>query len=133
MRPSAVLLWGTVAALLLGLIAMHHAPSHGGHVGHRGVAASQVTTAGDMAGCDCPPDPASSPGGGSSSLELLLHLCQAVLGAGVALLVARLLLRVLRFLPGAPRRPSVTAARVARAPPPTPVPRRLAALCVLRI
>lgn len=135
-------LWGMLTVLLFGLVLMHHVPSHGGHDAELAavptVAADSGVTVieGRAADCPCPATDHDAalpgvplPGGGSA----LLHLCLAVLATLGGMLAAGLVLRGIishtgRDIGSAGRRVGVEYLR-----PPVPVPRRLAALCVLRL
>lgn len=128
MRPLASLLWGMVILVLLGLITMHHVPSHGDHSAGGPGAYSAAMTLDGSAPSDYP-----RPDGGSSALDELLAVCLAILAVGVTLLATWLAVRPWRLATNVTQRPWFAPTRTARAPPSTPVPRRLAALCVLRI
>lgn len=145
------------AMLLLGLVLMHHAPDDGRHgpvqnhgrhnhgALHHGApdhgallqaapmttaATGNLTTVAHIAAAE-PEANLPSPHGGQPTHGLadLLHLCLATLAAAVALGVSLLL--TMRRGPTAAPRP---ARRILdHLQPPPPVPRRLAALSVLRL
>ena len=135
-------LWGLLAALLFGLVLMHHVPSHGGHdpelaaVPTAAVGSGMAMTENHAAQCPCPAAGHDAPlpgGGGESGTTALLHLCLAVLAALGGMLAAGLMLRGFLSQTGgnagsAGRRIGLEYLR-----PPIPVSRRLAALCVLRL
>jgi hypothetical protein len=84
-RPVA-LRWAFLVALALGIVGMHHLAMPGGepqHAGHA-TAVAVASVAADPACCD------NMAGHG---MHDLLHLCLAVLGAAVGLLLSWLLLR----------------------------------------
>lgn len=133
-------LWGLLTVLLFGLVLMHHTPSHSAH--DAGVAsapaAADITSMSDSPASNCP-CPAtdhndSLPGGSSGpGSTALLHLCLAVLAALGSILTAGLALRgtiahIGRNIGLMGRWTGLEYLR-----PPVPVPRRLAALCVLRL
>lgn len=133
-------LWGVLTVLLFALVLMHHAPSHGGHdsglvsPSALGPVLAMVDQSG--AACPCPAVDHDAPlpgGSGESGSTTLLHLCVAVLAALVGTLAAGFLLR------GSSSRADGNAGSAGRRiglpelRPPIPVPRRLAALCVLRL
>ncbi|MFN2495107.1 MAG: hypothetical protein ABR608_04255 [Pseudonocardiaceae bacterium] len=125
MRPW---LWGLSAVLLLGLVLMHHAPGYQEHHDGPAVAHSVLVSSGsevaDPSGCPCPADTRSP------VVPDLLHLCLAVMVSAI-LLLAPLLLGLSPSPPaGAPGQWVRSALDFLRPPP--PVPRRLAALGVLR-
>ena len=134
-------LWGLLAVLLFGLVLMHHAPSHGGHDAEL---ASAPTAATDVAAmthspasdCPCPPSDHDSPlpsGPGGSRFTALLHLCLAVLVALGAMVAAGLLRRAVISHSGENLGSTRQRIGVEHLRSPVPVPRRLAALCVLRL
>ncbi|GAA0503552.1 hypothetical protein [Saccharopolyspora thermophila] len=114
---SEILRWGLLVALALCVVLMHHVPGEHDQPHPPAAAAHHV------APVEHDPGPAAPDHG------LLLHLCLAVL-TGFVVLLLPLLHRALR---AAHERGDhlVTAARDLFRPP-TPVPRRLAALCVLQ-
>lgn len=131
-------LWGLLAALLLGLVLMHHVPSHGGHDAESAAvsaaaAASGMAMTDGPAQCPCPAVDHNAPppsGSGEPGTTALLHLCMAILAALGGMLAAGGMLRgtISRTVGSPGRRFGVAYLR-----PPVPVPRRLAALCVLRL
>ena len=131
-------LWGLLAALLFGLVLMHHVPSHGGHdagsvvVPAAAAGLGMTMTDGRAAQCLCPAvdHDAPPPGGsGEPGTTTLLHLCLAVLAALGGMLAVGLMLRgTTSHTIGSGWRIGLAYLR-----PPVPVPRRLAALCVLRL
>lgn len=135
-RTSRSWLWGLLAALLFGLVLMHHTPSHGGH-DPEFVSAAAAGSAPALIKADCPclgPDHgAAMPGGGGESGNVLLHLCLAVLAALVGQLVAGLVRRWTVSTAGASNGSGGRRAGLEYLRPLLPVPRRLAALCVLRL
>ncbi|WP_406690427.1 DUF6153 family protein [Saccharopolyspora sp. ID03-671] len=115
MRPTA-LRWVLLLALALGVVLMHHVPAqHDSHHSQH-TATAQVQVA------------ASEHDDGSHEHDLL-HLCLAVAASFLALLAPRLRadLGVIAEMP-----PPRFRRTLERARPPDPLPRRLAALCVLR-
>lgn len=132
-------LWGLLAMLLFGLVLMHHVPGHGGHDAES-VAVPATAVGSGMAmidsravECPCPAVNHDAPlpdGSGEPGTTALLHLYLAVLAAVGGMLVVGLVLR------GTISHPGVSARQrsgLAYLRPPLPVPRRLAALCVLRL
>lgn len=133
----------TAAALIVGLVGMHHAPTVGsltgtGHDGEAGAAAHHAPVDhGPIAEAPCPCDsesgtaPAPS-SDGHSGLEHLIHLCLAVLAAAALLgtLLMRRLRRSTHVPPAAHRSAAVSFDWIA---PPRLTGLRLAQLCVLRI
>ncbi|MFC3960962.1 hypothetical protein [Nocardia jiangsuensis] len=142
------MLWATLAVAVLG---MHHTPtlvqatSHSmptvvaGHDDHHAMPASDSPSmaAGHGDGC-CgqvaagqTPSPGAGPAGEGHGGHDLLHLCLAIMTAlaGVTLIVLALAWRGPAAVPrmGGGLRPGAFAR-----PPPLPVARRLAVLCVLR-
>lgn len=114
--------WALLCLLFLGVVGMHHVnmgtDMSGGHAAVSTVAGSH----GDHAPNAPEPAPAHD----------MLHLCLAILGAVVSLLLAWLLLRVVRpaeagaaATPAWPRAPDT--------PPPLGGRRLLSSLCVLRL
>jgi hypothetical protein len=119
--------WGLLAVLLLGLVLMHHVPGHPEHeAAHPAVAVSGLERGPGAAApsCPCPADTPPAPA--------LLHLCLAVAAAGVLVLVP--LLRALQGpVAGAGAGGQAVRSVLGYLQPPPPVPRRLAALGVLRL
>ncbi|SFS89312.1 hypothetical protein [Saccharopolyspora flava] len=115
MRPTA-LRWALLLVLALGVVLMHHVPAQ--HEPHRHPATAQVQLTSELTASDH-----DSPAHG------LLHLCLAVAASFLALLAPRLRadLGVIAEMP-----PPRFRRTLERARPPDPLPRRLAALCVLR-
>lgn len=113
MRTRA-LRWTLLLVLTLGVLLMHHVPAqHDSHHAQHAVAAhAQVDS------------PDSAPDGHGA-----LHLCLAIAASFLALVAPRL-----RLVIGTPSDMSFPRLRrtLERARPPDPLPRRLAALCVLR-
>lgn len=107
--------WALLVAIALGVVLMHHVPAQhdAHHAQHTAGVHVQVETSDDAA-----------PGGHDA-----LHLCLAVMATFLVLLAPRLRLTVVvtaeMLLPRNRR-------TLQRARPPDPLPRRLAALCVLR-
>lgn len=127
-----------LTALVLGFVAMHHVPLPANH--GRVPAATETyvagpashgchTTAGNPPRCDDLPVAASHNGATPESGSLLLHLCVAVL---ISIAMAAIALPV-----GVPEafasHRRVRYARGGSPLPSVPVPRRLSALCVLRL
>lgn len=134
--------WGLLAVLLFGLVLMHHAPSHGGHDSE--LAAVLTAAAGSgvamtdsaAAPCPCPAMDHDAPlpgGSGEPGTTTLLHLCLAVLAGLGGRLAAGLLLRGSISHTGGNAGPAGRRIGLGHLRPPVPVPRRLAALCVLRL
>ncbi|TDE12618.1 hypothetical protein [Jiangella asiatica] len=126
-----------VAALVLGIVMMHHV-ARSGHEAVQGAErtsspSSMVVTAGH--------DEAGSPGASStdhgepdhsSSAHGLLHLCVAVLTAAVLLVLGRLA-HAGRLLPAFLSATAAVVRRVFRPPPPRPAGwELLTSLCVMR-
>ncbi|MEB3371231.1 hypothetical protein [Saccharopolyspora mangrovi] len=115
MRTGA-LRFALLLALALGVVLMHHVPAQhdAHHPQHSAAAHAQVEISDDSAAPD---------GHGA------LHLCLAVAASFLALLAPRL-----RLLLGTIAEMLLPRLRrtLERARPPDPLPRRLAALCVLR-
>lgn len=127
--------WTLLALLVLGVVCMHHAPvahaiahapasavvsaGHQDHAMKQDVLAVNVAAATNVAVGDVYADG-----------HAMLHLCLAILVAAATLLAV---------LGLGLRRPSAAIqvrrlqAGIGRFPPPVPVPRRLAALCVFRL
>jgi len=107
--------WALLVALALGVVLMHHVPAQhdAHHAPHTVGVHAQVNASDDAA-----------PAGHDA-----LHLCLAVAASFLVLLASRLRLAVLvtaeMLIPRIRR-------TLQRARPPDPLPRRLAALCVLR-
>ncbi|WP_190823231.1 hypothetical protein [Saccharopolyspora pogona] len=114
-RPRLVR-WGILVVLALGVVLMHHVPAQ--H--HESPPAAAAMHAGMPAEHSEPP---AAPDHG------LLHLCLAIAAGFIALLLP-LLHRIASALAETPKPLAITA--FTRFRPPTPVPRRLAMLCVLR-
>lgn len=113
MRTGA-LRWILLLVLALGVLLMHHVPTqHDSHPTQHAVAAHAQADS-----------PDSAPDGHDA-----LHLCLAIAASFLALVAPRL-----RLLIGTPSEMSLPRLRrtLEQARPPDPLPRRLAALCVLR-
>lgn len=132
-------LWGLLAALLFSLVLMHHVPSHGGHdagsVAVTAAAAGLDMTMTDGRAVERPgfavDHDAPLPGGsGEPGTTALLHLCLAVLAALGGMLAVGLVQRETIYHTGGSAGWRIGVANLR---PPLPVPRRLAALCVLRL
>ncbi|WP_148272033.1 hypothetical protein [Saccharopolyspora spinosa] len=115
---SRLVRWGLLVVLALGVVLMHHVPAQ--HHESHPPAAVAMHHAGMPAGHGEPP---AAPDHG------LLHLCLAIAAGFIALLLP-LLHRIASALAESPKPLAITAFTHFR--PPTPVPRRLAVLCVLR-
>ena len=151
--PRGLLLVLAVAALLAGLIGMHHLAVGPAPHGPAGAGAEPMAGAESMAGVESmagapaapvrpaePPTPQEGPHapanpdepvGGTGHAHGLLHLCLAVLAAGAVLVVVWLLLGV-RSRPAARSPYRVVTPRTAPRAPPRGAPARLALLCVSR-
>lgn len=134
----------TAATLIVGLVVMHHLPPGADRPSHHGTttAADHRMSAdvGEAAEQSCPcgadhleSSPTRHPGGHTDLEHLLMHLCLAILAAGVLLIGALALSRrrrsfghLLPVLPG-------SGASFHWIPPPNLTGRRLAQLCVLRL
>ncbi|MCI2421745.1 hypothetical protein MOQ72_30345 [Saccharopolyspora sp. K220] len=114
---SELIKWGLLVVLALCVVLMHHVPAQ--HDQAHPPAA--VATHSAMAAEHSAPSPMPDHG--------LLHLCLAI-AAGFVLLLLPLLRRIASALAEPSRLLMRTALEQLR--PPTPVPRRLAVLCVLR-
>ncbi|KAA5838136.1 hypothetical protein ABT337_05440 [Saccharopolyspora hirsuta] len=114
-RPG-LLRWGLLLALALCVVVMHHVPAQ--HEQSHPPETAVVQTA--AAEHHHPP---AAPDHGA------LHLCLAIV-VGFLLLLLPQLRRILRAAAELPRNLAVVLPVLV--PPPLPVPRRLAALCVLR-
>lgn len=131
--------WCLLVLLVLGVVCMHHTPVAHGVMHASGPAAvtahdSHVMKPGGSAmSGDAGASAMTAPAAGDAHLagHDMLHLCLAILFAAAALL-AFLVLRA-RRLPAAAEVRCVNRAGIGRYPPPVPVPRRLAALCVFRL
>lgn len=134
--------WSLLALLVLGVVFMHHAPvghsamsapasaavsvSHHAHAMKPGESVPAAdTTAETVVTASTAVDAAHVAG------HDVLHMCLAILVAAAALL-AFLVLR-LWMRPAEVLARSVIRAGIERFPPPVPVPRKLAALCVFRL
>ena len=135
-------LWGLLAVLLLfGLVLMHHTPGHGGHDAELAadpLAATSVVAMTDSpaADCPCPATDHDSPlpsGTGGPGATALLHLCLAVLVALGAMVAAGLLRHAIISHTGGNLGSAGRRIGLEHVRPPVPVPRRLAALCLLRL
>ncbi|MBB5157672.1 hypothetical protein [Saccharopolyspora phatthalungensis] len=115
---SELMRWGLLVVLALCVVLMHHVPAQHDHAHH---APAAVATAAMPTPDHGEPPPAPDHG--------LLHLCLAIIAGFFALLLPFLRRIASGFaeLPGLLARTALDRFR-----PPTPVPRRLAVLCVLR-
>lgn len=117
--------WALVWAVAFAVVGMHHLGAHepGTH---------EQTAVATVADC-CAHGASEEPGPGPMQQHDLLHLCLAILAAGVGLALALLAF----FRGGFVVRLTSVAKRSARprSPPPRPggAPARLATLCVLRL
>ncbi|MER7013581.1 hypothetical protein ABT324_19365 [Saccharopolyspora sp. NPDC000359] len=114
-RPG-LLRWGLLLALALCVVVMHHVPAQH-EQSHPPEAAVVQTAATEHHEPPATPD------------HDALHLCLAIV-AGFLLLLLPQLRRLLRIAAELPR--ALLVVLPVLVPPPLPVPRRLAALCVLR-
>ncbi|GAA4617516.1 hypothetical protein [Saccharopolyspora hordei] len=132
--------WVLLLVLALGVVLMHHVPAQAHEpapvaaaahaVGHSPAAAHAVGHSPVTAHTDhAPVAQVEHHGHPASPGHAALHLCLAIVVGFLVLLLPRLR-RAARAVAGPPR--ALVAAPPALAPPPIPVPRRLAALCVLR-
>lgn len=141
-------LWGLLAVLLFGLVLMHHTPSHGGHdsesAATAAVGSGVVMAESGVVDCPCPAVDHQAPlpggggetlpgGGGETDVTALLHLCLAVLAALGGMVSAGFVLRwtISPVRAGALSFGRRIGSEYLRSS--VPVPRRLAALCVLRL
>ena len=138
--------WILLALLALGVVCMHHAPLAHEHAhgfmatpmppvvsaAHQASAGSGQHTAdpGQATAVLTPLAPMAA-GHDSAAGHEWLHMCLAILVAAATLL-AYLVLRTM-VLPAPGSTASAIRVGTERFPPPEPVPRRLAALCVLRL
>lgn len=133
--------WLMLVLLAFGVVVMHHAPlmhvqepappaATASHLAH----ADQAMPAGGDGGEHGIHGSLVSAGGGSDvgTGHGFLHLCLAILAAAAAGLLAVLLSRA-RVVLQWPSTWSPLEACAGWFPPPLPVPRRLAVLCVLRL
>jgi hypothetical protein len=124
MRTRALYRWGMMVALALAVILMHHVPEQHdrAHETSETGVVHVVGAAHHEAALPVFDDPLADSG------HSMLHLCMAIV-VGMAVL----LLAAAREIPGAAP-DSERLRRTARSlfRPPSPVPRRLAVLCVLR-
>ncbi|AIG75235.1 Conserved putative secreted protein [Amycolatopsis japonica] len=116
----ATLRWLLLCVVALGLVGMHHVVAESGHgTGHSVVA---------MADPCCADTPSHDDGGHNG-----LHLCLAVLAAGVLLIVTWLLVRNGRTVTTWKSRRAAGSASGRDPPRWRPVPEKLSFLCVLRV
>ncbi|MEV0697214.1 hypothetical protein AB0I53_04755 [Saccharopolyspora sp. NPDC050389] len=114
---SRLVRWGLLIVLALGVVLMHHVPAQH-HQPHPPAAVAMHTAMPAEHN-----EPPAAPDHG------LLHLCLAIAAGFIALLLP-LLRRIASASAETPKPLAITA--FTRFRPPTPVPRRLAVLCVLR-
>ncbi|WP_143121719.1 hypothetical protein [Saccharopolyspora antimicrobica] len=114
-RPG-LLRWGLLLVLAFCVVLMHHVPAQQHEPAHQSAAAVQTAAVEHH-------EPPADSGHGA------LHLCLAII-AGFLVLLLPQLRRALRAAAELPR--GLAVALPVLLPPPLPVPRRLAALCVLR-
>ncbi|MEV0053404.1 hypothetical protein AB0H34_23245 [Saccharopolyspora shandongensis] len=114
---SRLVRWGLLVVLALGVVLMHHVPAqhHQSHPSAAMATHSAMPTEHS--------EPPAAPDHG------LLHLCLAIAAGFIALLLP-LLHRIASASAENPKPIAIRAFTLFR--PPTPVPRRLAVLCVLR-
>lgn len=122
--------WVLLLVLALGVVLMHHVPAQAHEPAPVAAAAHAVGHSPVTAHTDhAPVAQVEHHGHPASPGHAALHLCLAIVVGFLVLLLPRLR-RAARAVAGPPR--ALVAAPPALAPPPVPVPRRLAALCVLR-
>ncbi|MER5390484.1 hypothetical protein [Saccharopolyspora sp. NPDC002686] len=120
-RPG-LLRWGLLLVLAFCVVLMHHVPAQQHEQTHAPQPPAAVAMHAGAAEHHEQPAPAPDDHGA-------LHLCLAIMLGFLVLLLPQLS-RAIRAAAVLPR--YLTAALPALLPPPLPVPRRLAALCVLR-
>ncbi|QIZ33665.1 hypothetical protein [Saccharopolyspora sp. ASAGF58] len=134
---SRLVRWGLLVVLALGVVLMHHMPAQH-HESHPPAAPAAAAMHAGMPTEHSEPPAAAAMHAGmpTERRELpaapdhgLLHLCLAIAAGFIALLLP-VLHRIASALAGTPKPLAITA--FTRFRPPTPVPRRLAMLCVLR-
>lgn len=114
---SRLVRWGLLVVLALGVVLMHHVPAQHDQPHPSAAVAMHSATPTEHG------EPPAAPDHG------LLHLCLAIAAGFIALLLP-LLRRIASASAENPKPLAITA--FTRFRPPTPVPRRLAVLCVLR-
>ncbi|MEU6264480.1 hypothetical protein [Saccharopolyspora shandongensis] len=117
---SRLVRWGLLVVLALGVVLMHHVPAQH-HQSHQSHPSAAMATHSAMPTEHSEPPAAPDHG--------LLHLCLAIAAGFIALLLP-LLHRIASASAENPKPVAIRAFTLFR--PPTPVPRRLAVLCVLR-